>query len=148
VTPEQIALVERTLAEIEPELDAIVADFYRRLFAADPSVRPLFDANLAAQRTKFVAELEHILRSIRDHDAFRTRAALLGAEHERDGVRPRHYHTAGIALLDALAAALGERWADDVAQAWAAAYDLTTAAMLCGSEVMPVELSVSRRRPG
>jgi hemoglobin-like flavoprotein len=148
MTPEQIALVQRTLTELEPDLDAVVADFYRRLFAADPTVLPLFNADPAAQRTKFIAELEQIVRSIRDHAAFLGRAIPLGAQHERDGVRPRHYHTAGVALLDALAGALGDRWTDEVAEAWARAYDLTTAAMLSGTEVLSPPLSVSHRRPG
>jgi nitric oxide dioxygenase len=148
MTPEQIALVQRTLTELEPELDAMAADFYRRLFAVDPSVLPLFSTEPAAQRAKFIAELEQIVRSIRDHAAFLGRATELGAQHERDGVRPRHYHSAGIALLGALAGVLGDRWTDEVAEAWARAYDLTTAAMLSGSTLLPAPLSASRHRPG
>lgn len=145
MTPEQIAIVERTLAEIGPQLDSIAADFYQRLFAADPALRPLFAADLAVQRVKFAAELEQIVRSIRDHAAFRGRAARLGAAHERCGVRPRDYQAAGTALLAALAAARGEAWTAEVAGAWASAYQLAAAAMLAGTSTAPVELSVSRR---
>jgi nitric oxide dioxygenase len=145
VTPEQITLVERTLAELSPGLDALAADFYRRLFAADPAVPVLFSGDPAEQRAKFVAELDQIIRSIRNHPAFLDRANHLGAEHEGYGVRPRDYRTAGVALLAALAAALGDRWTVGVAEAWARAYDLTAAAMLAGGGTLPAELSVSRR---
>jgi nitric oxide dioxygenase len=145
VTPEQITLVERTLTELTGELDALAADFYRRLFAADPAVPALFSTEPAEQRAKFVAELDQVIRCIRDHPRFLSRAEHLGAEHEGYGVRPRHYRTAGVALLDALAAALGDRWTVEVAEAWARAYDLTTAAMLAGGGTLPAELSVRRR---
>jgi nitric oxide dioxygenase len=145
VTPEQIALVEQTLTELDGQHEAMAADFYRRLFAADPAAATLFTADPAAQQVKFVAELEQIIRSIRDHAAFVDRARHLGAEHEGYGVRPRDYHTAGVALLTALATALGDRWTAEVAEAWARAYDLTTAAMLAGTGAVPEQLSVSRR---
>jgi nitric oxide dioxygenase len=148
VTPEQITLVERTLTELTPRLDALAIDFYRRLFAADPALPALFSTDPAEQRTKFVAELNQIIRSIRDHPAFLDRATHLGAEHDEYGVRPRHYRAAGVALLDALAATLGDRWTVEAAEAWAGAYDLTTAAMLAGGGTLPAELSVSRRGGG
>jgi hemoglobin-like flavoprotein len=146
VTPEQIALVERTLVAVEPVLDGVAADFYRRLFAAEPAAEAMFSSELAAQRVKFVAELEQIVRSIRRHEVFLDRAGTLGAQHEEYGVRPRDYLTAGDALLAALAEALGEQWTDEVAEAWARAYDLTTAAMLAATTPAPPTLSLSRRR--
>jgi hemoglobin-like flavoprotein len=133
MTPEQIATVQRTLSELAAvpgALDAMAADFYRRLFAADPSTEALFSTDPAVQRAKFVDELDQIIGSIRDHQAFLDRAAALGAGHESYGVRPRHYETAGAALLAALAAALGPAWTDGTAEAWSRAYDLTTTAML------------------
>jgi hemoglobin-like flavoprotein len=137
MTPEQIALVERTLAEITPALDQVIADFYRRLFEADPALAPLFTQDPAALRAKFAAELDGLLSMIRDHPAYVRRAAALGHDHEGYGVRPRDYQTAGEALLGALAAYLGSRWTAPVAEAWTRAYELTTAAMLTGTSATP-----------
>jgi hemoglobin-like flavoprotein len=147
VTPEQIALVERTLTAIQPVFGDMVADFYRRLFAADASAAALFTSDPAAQRAKLTAELEQVMRSIRDHEAFLARATALGRQHQAYGVRPRHYGTARAALLAALAQALGDRWTEPVAAAWSAAYDLTTEAMLAAGTAVPA-VSVTRRRPG
>jgi hemoglobin-like flavoprotein len=144
VTPEQIAVVERTLAEIQPVFDVMVADFYRRLFAADPSAEALFFRNEpAAQRAKLAAELDQVVRSIRRHDAFLARAKALGRQHQSYGVRPRHYASARTALMAALAGVLGERWTEQVAASWSAAYDLITEAMsAAGTE--PPEVPVGR----
>jgi hemoglobin-like flavoprotein len=145
VTPEQIALVERTLTAIEPVFDDVVADFYRRLFAADPSAAALFSSEPAEQRAKLTAELEQVMRSIRHHEAFLVRARTLGRQHQTYGVRPRHYATARVALLAALAEGLGERWTAEVAAAWSAAYQLTTEAMLAAGDPAPT-VSIAHRR--
>ena len=144
MSPEQVALVERSLTAIQPAFDDMVADFYRRLFAADASAAALFTGDPAAQRAKLRAELEQVMRSIRHHDAFLVRAGALGRQHQAYGVRPRHYASARAALMAALADALGEQWTEPVAAAWSAAYDLTTEAMLAAGTAGPT-VSVSRR---
>ncbi len=145
MTPEQIALVEQTLAAVAPEFDDVAVDFYRRLFAADASAAALFSTEPAVQRAKLTAELEQVMRSIRDHDAFLARVGTLGRQHQAYGVRPRHYATARTALMAALAQALRERWTEQVAAAWSAAYDLTTEAMLAAGRPGPA-VSVTRRQ--
>jgi hemoglobin-like flavoprotein len=145
VTPEQIGLVEQTLDAIKPVFDNLAADFYRRLFEADSSIQAMFTTEPAIQRAKLTAELEQVMRSIRDHDAFLARARTLGRQHEAYGVRPRHYATARAALMAALAGELGDRWTTQVAAAWQAAYDLTSEAMLAAADTAPA-LSVTRRQ--
>jgi hemoglobin-like flavoprotein len=133
LTPEQIALVERTTLAVEPMLDAVSADFYRRLFAADPSVAGLFQSDPVRQRAKFAAELEAIVLAIRRHEMFLVRARALGARHAGYGVRAAHYRAVGVALLAALAAALGDTWTPQVEQAWRLAYNLIAEAMMAGA---------------
>jgi hemoglobin-like flavoprotein len=132
MTPEQIGLVERTLPTAR-ELDAVVADFYERLFATDPALREMFSTDPAVQRAKFVAELHSILLAIRGHQEFLKRAGALGARHVGYGVRASHYRTVGSALLAAMAAALGEAWTEPVEQAWRLAYNLTAEVMIAGA---------------
>jgi hemoglobin-like flavoprotein len=133
MTPEQIALVERTLETVRPDMDALAGDFYRRLFLADPTLAGLFRTDPALQRAKFAAELEEIMVSIRRHEEFLARARALGARHAGYGVRASHYRTVGVALLAALGAALGEAWTGEVERAWRLAYNLTAEAMMAGA---------------
>jgi hemoglobin-like flavoprotein len=130
MTPGQIALVEETLAAVD--IDELADDFYRRAFAADPTVSSMFTADPALQRARFGAELSEIVRSIRSLDVFDARVRTLGARHHSYGVRSAHYRLMGEALLAALAAALGDRWTGDVAEAWALAYNLTAETMMSG----------------
>ena len=103
MTPGQIVLVEQTLATVD--LDALAADFYRRAFAADPSLAAMFTSDPLVQRTRFAAELAAMLGSIRSLDTFCSTAQSLGARHRDYGVHAVHYRLMGDALLAALAAA-------------------------------------------
>jgi hemoglobin-like flavoprotein len=132
VTPDQIAAVEATLADERLDLDVVAADFYRRLFAGAPATSALFSGDPDVQRQKFATELEAIGRAIRRHPDFLAEARALGARHRDYGVEAMHYRQAGPPLLDALAAALGDRWTPEVADAWRLAYHLTTEAMTTG----------------
>jgi hemoglobin-like flavoprotein len=129
VTPEQIAAVEQALETDGLDLDTLAADFYRRLFAAEPATAALFGGDLRAQRQKFADELAAIGRAIRRHPEFLAEAQALGTRHDSYGVHAAHYRAAAQPLLDALAAALGDRWTPAMAEAWRLAYHLTVEAM-------------------
>jgi hemoglobin-like flavoprotein len=133
VTPEQIALVERSVRAASPRLEAVAEDFYDRLFTADPTLRTLFAADPVRQRAKFAAELRDIMLAIRGHGAFLARVRALGARHAGYGVRAAHYDTVEVALLAALGAALGPAWTEEVAQAWRLAYRLVAEVMMAGA---------------
>ena len=133
MTPEQIAVVERTVRAADPALDAIAADFYRRLFAADPALEELFTTDPAVQRARFATHLKDILLAIRDHDRFLQQARALGARHVAYRVRAVHYRLVGNALLAALGAQLGPVWTPEVAEAFRLAYNLMAEVMMAGA---------------
>jgi hemoglobin-like flavoprotein len=135
VTPEQIALVEATVATVD--LRVVAADFYRRLFAAEPALAAMFTTDPAVQAERFGMELAEIVTSIRSLDSFDARVRALGARHRGYGVRAGHYKLMGEALLAALGAALGPAWSDELAEAWARAYDLVAETMLQGALLTP-----------
>ena len=131
VTPEQITIVETTLASLS--LDELTADFYRRAFEGDPALAEMFTADPAVQRTRFAKELSVIITSIRGYDEFVATTKALGARHYTYGVRPAHFRLMGAALFEALAAALDDRWTDEVEEAWRLAYNLTAEVMMAGA---------------
>ncbi len=131
MTPSQVTTVETTVQAVD--LDELVADFYRRAFAADPEVAAMFTSDPEIQRQRFALELQTIVGSIRDLDAFCSSAAALGARHRGYGVRASHYRTMGDALLASLAAALGDAWTPAVEEAWTLAYSLISESMLAGA---------------
>jgi hemoglobin-like flavoprotein len=133
MTPEQITLVQDSFRRVAANSDALAADFYTRLFTADPSARALFTTDMAVQRIKFIRELEEIIRTIGNFEAFLAHLADLGARHAGYGVRPTHYQTFADCLLAALAAAEGDRWTPQLQAAWSSAHDLVAEAMILGA---------------
>jgi len=133
VNAEQLAVLERSRAALRPMIRAVVADFYRRLFAAKPALEALFSSDPVVQQAKFVAELEAMLDAVRRPEQLADRCRALGVRHVRYGARAEDYEPVGRALLEALEAALGPRWSSDVAEAWRAAYAQLTELMLQGA---------------
>lgn len=131
MTPDQIALVERTLTAVD--VDALAAAMYERAFVADPTLSEMFTTDPATQRARFALELTAIVRSMRVVDDLTAETGALGARHHAYGVRPAHYRLMGDALLGALAGALGDAWTAETEQAWALAYHLTAEAMQQGA---------------
>ncbi|HEX2383685.1 MAG TPA: globin domain-containing protein [Acidimicrobiales bacterium] len=133
MTPEQITLVQDSFRRVAAHSDALAVDFYARLFTADPSARALFTTDMAAQRSKFLRELEEIIRTIENFDVFLAHLADLGARHAGYGVRPVHYRIFADCLLAALAAAEGDQWTPLLEAAWSSAHDLVAEAMILGA---------------
>ena len=133
MTPQQVDLVEHTLALVRDRLPALSAAFYRRLFELDPALASMFSADPDAQAQRFGRELDSLVALIRRHPDFLVAARSLGERHRGYGVRPSHFRTAEQALVGALGAELGSRWTTEAADAWRLAYNLTTEAMLASS---------------
>ena len=115
------------------DVEALATDFYRRAFEEAPEITTMFSTDPELQRRRFAAELTEIVRSIRSLDSFQANTRALGARHRDYGVRAGHYALMGNALLGALAAASGDAWNGDLAEAWALAYNLTVESMMLGA---------------
>jgi hemoglobin-like flavoprotein len=139
MTPEQLALVRSSYASLGPSPTPMAEEFYRRLFAIDPSTRALFSYGPEVMAVKFVAELDAIVDAISRYDDFRARVADLGARHAAYGVQTRHYEAVGEALVGALAAHLADAWDARLEAAWRRAYNLVAEVM------MSAQQAVSRR---
>jgi hemoglobin-like flavoprotein len=130
VTPEDIELVRSSYASLGGDGPAVAAEFYRRLFAAEPSAQTLFTQGPDVMASKFADELEAIVEAIVSFDPFAMRVRDLAARHATYGVQTRHYRAAGDALLGALAARLGPEWDPATQAAWQRAYNLVAEIMM------------------
>ncbi len=133
MTPEQIMMVQSSFERAVPELPALAARFYQELFGRDAALRPLFTTDLALQKVRFAEKLTEIVRAMPCLDELLTHTRALGARHAGYGVRAGDYQTVGAALLDALAAVLGDSFDTPTRQAWALAYNLVAETMLEGA---------------
>ena len=133
MTPEQLELVRSSYASLGEARATMAADFYRRLFAADPEIEALFATEPEVMAMKFSDELAAIVEAIVDFDVFAPRLQELASRHVAYGVEVRHYRLVGRALLGALAAALAPVWDDEMDTAWRHAYDLVAELMMAAA---------------
>ena len=129
LTPSQAAAVMQSFALVRPHADRAAAQFYHRLFALDPKLRPLFPADLAEQGRKLMQMLGTVVEQLDRLDAVLPGIKALGARHAGYGAKEAHYDTAGGALLWTLEQGLGDKFTPEVRTAWIAAYTLIADAM-------------------
>jgi len=123
--------------------DALMDEFYSRLFAAAPGVRTLFPNDMKKQKTMLLAALVLLRKSLRDLDAIVPKLRELGARHVAYGARPEHYPVVGATLIASMKAIAGDGWKWDYGQAWAAAFDVVASTMLEGAAEAEAELEAA-----
>jgi nitric oxide dioxygenase len=134
MTPTQIEEVETSFRLVAPIAEPAAAIFYDKLFALDPTLRPLFaNADMARQGQKLMAAIGFVVGNLRRPDALLPAVRELGRRHGGYGVQPAHYATVGAALLATLAEGLGEAFTPARQEAWAAAYGVLAEAMIAAA---------------
>ncbi|BEP13052.1 globin family protein [Acidothermaceae bacterium B102] len=133
MSPEEIVLVEATMADLQDTLPLLAATFYRQLFLAAPEARDMFSTDLVVQGEKFSTMLAYLVRSLRQWTVLEPASRDNGRRHAGYGVTVDHYEVAGVALLAALAEVSGPRWDDATERAWRSAYELLAELMLSGA---------------
>jgi hemoglobin-like flavoprotein len=129
MTPEKINLIQQSFELIRARADETAAVFYRRLFAANPSLEPLFPRDMTEQKKKLMMTLDLAVKSLAKSGTLLPVLENLGRKHRFYGVREEHYAAVGKALLVTLRDALGQNFTIDVKAAWAEMYDFVAAAM-------------------
>ncbi len=120
----QKLLVQTSFEKVAPIADTAAALFYGCLFELDPSLRPLFPADLKEQGRKLMHMLTVAVRGLDRLDELVPAVQALGRRHAGYGVRPEHYDTVAAALLWTLEEGLGEAFTLEVKEAWVAVYTL------------------------
>jgi nitric oxide dioxygenase len=131
--------LETSFDLVAPRGDELMDEFFSRLFAAAPGVRPLFPIDMARQKTMLLAALVLLRKSLRNLDAIVPTLRKLGACNVTYGARPEHYPLVGTTLIASLAAVAGEDWRPEFEQAWAAAFDVVASVTLEGAREAELE---------
>jgi hemoglobin-like flavoprotein len=129
-----VEALETSFDLVAPRGDELVDTFYTRLFAAAPSVEPLFaGTDLAHQKKMLLATLVLLRKSLRDLGAIVPKLRELGRRHVAYGARPEHYPVVGEVLIASMADVAGDAWSPAYQRAWSAALDVVAGAMLDGA---------------
>jgi nitric oxide dioxygenase len=131
--PQQIYAIRKTFAEVQRSQDVAALVFYQRLFALDPSLRPMFRGDIGIQARKLMDMLGVLILMLDRPDRLESELRSMGARHRGYGVQDAHYDTVGRALLDMLATVIDKRWTPEAQAAWTALYGVVESAMKAGA---------------
>ncbi|HEY8567151.1 MAG TPA: globin domain-containing protein [Beijerinckiaceae bacterium] len=134
MTPSDIQDIRDTFRRLAGDPDGLAAEFYARLFFLDPSLKPMFPADLKPQGRKLVAMLAIVVQHLDRLDAILDDVRGLAHRHVGYGVRATHYATVGAALIATLESRLGDRFDAPARAAWMAAYTILSRAMIAAAE--------------
>jgi nitric oxide dioxygenase len=131
--------LETSFDLIAPRGDELMDEFYARLFAAAPAVRPLFPTDMKKQKTMLLGALVLLRKSLRDLGGIVPTLRTLGARHVAYGAKPEHYPVVGATLIASMAAIAGEDWKPEYESAWSGAFEIVAATMIEGAEQAELE---------
>jgi hemoglobin-like flavoprotein len=131
--------LETSFDLVAPRGDELMDEFYSRLFAAAPAVKPLFPDNLSRQKVMLLGALVLLRKSLRDLDSIAPKLRDLGERHVAYGAKPEHYPVVGTALIASMAAIAGDAWTAEYEAAWAEAFEIVAGTMLEGAESVALE---------
>lgn len=127
-------LLRESFQAVLHKADQLTACFYDTLFLRHPELRPLFaGVRMDAQRKMLVRSLALILRVWEDPAGLSLYLEELGRVHVAYGAEDGHYDAFGECLLHALAETAGPLWNEDMARAWADAYEAIAGLMRSGA---------------
>lgn len=139
MTQDQIDRVRASWRLVVPVAETVAAQFYERLFALDPALRPLFaHVDPVTQQRKLLQTLAIVVAGVDDFSQLLPAVEALGRRHVGYGVVEAQYATVRQALLWTLERGLGDVFDGDTRCAWAAAYDVLATAMLDAAATQPL----------
>jgi len=133
LTTEQVALLRRSFAQIEPQGTIAALIFYRTLFNLDPSLKSMFHTSIELQARKLMDSLAYTVTCLESPEKLVPMLEAMGRRHVSYGVRDEHYDTVVSALLLMLREALGESFTPEVNTAWLKALQFVSDVMKRGA---------------
>lgn len=135
MTPQQIRLIRTSFEPLKPLAGTVAEAFYAQLFARDPALRALFrGGDMAEQGERLMQMLSAAIDLLDRPGALMPVLLRLGQRHVGYGVEAAHYDSVGAALLETLAAGLGDAFTPEVRDAWTTMYQLVARTMQEGAD--------------
>ena len=144
MTPDQIHLLRKSFARLEPKAHIAVLSFYRRLFELAPESRQLFKNSIEEQSTKLV-EMLSLAVNLTDRPAvLEAELRQLGARHVIYGVTDDQYDVVGRAFMEMLSDVLDAEFTPEVRAAWLEFYSFTAQSMKQGAAIYLAQDAAAR----
>ncbi len=132
MTPDDIALVRASWAQLQPQADQVGIALYRRMFDNHPDLRHLFKGEMDEQAHKLVRMVDRAVAALDDLEPLDRVIKMMGARHSGYGVDEEDYPKMRDALIASLAEQLGDTFSKDACSAWAKVYNELAELMIEG----------------
>lgn len=129
MSPEDVERIQESFLRIEPTKDAAGAQLYERLFARDPSLRPLFQRDMGEQGERIMETIALTVRQLDNPYALRNGLHELGARHRDYGIKQADYDVMRDAFLDMMQDRLGAEFTPQMRDAWSMVFSLVASMM-------------------
>jgi hemoglobin-like flavoprotein len=125
-----IRRLERSFRNWQQQDRELAERFYARLFAQHPQIRPMFPAEMTAQKRKLMDTLTLVFENLRSPQTVRDRLRTLGMAHVAYGTRSEHYPLVCESLVAAMAELSGSEWTLELHADWTCAMRLISDVMM------------------
>ena len=133
-----VALLKESFDMIAPHKDAFALSCYQQLFTEYPQTQPLFaHTNMRRQEGALMATLATVIAGAQRGDNLISTVEQLGQRHKGYGVKAEHYPMLRGVLLETFHHYLGPRFTPQMQEAWEEAFEMISAEMLKGEDVLP-----------
>jgi len=134
MTPEQIAMVKGTWAQVVPISEQAAELFYGKLFELNPAYKDLFKGDMKSQGKKLMSMINTAVGSLDKLGEIVPAVQALGQRHVGYGVKDEDYDTVAVALLWTLEQGLGDAFTPEVKEAWTLTYTTLANVMIEASK--------------
>ncbi|MFF0476437.1 globin domain-containing protein [Streptomyces sp. NPDC004284] len=124
--------INRHLPSVTPFGD-LITHLYQAMFEQHPYLRGLFPDSMAFQQAHLERAFWYLIEHLDRPDEVAAFCARLGRDHRKLGVRPVHYEVFESSLVAALRRSAGERWVEELEQAWVRMVRFAVASMVEGA---------------
>ncbi|UPG67851.1 globin domain-containing protein [Gordonia hongkongensis] len=111
-------VLQDSLSLVIDDEQKLMLDFYDRLFAEHPEVRPMFGTDLRPQATMLQEAIGAVLDHLDDAEWLGRTLGALGRRHNDLGVTPEMYGWVADALVTTMAEHGGGAWTGEMTAAW------------------------------
>lgn len=122
-------LLRKSLAQLEPESENVMAYFFATLFLRNPELRPIFPLAMDGPRRRLFGALTRYVWSCDHPESLARWLSELARDHRKYGVSESHYRPFCDALLATVEAFSGRAWTPEVKDAWQGAVSYIAAIM-------------------
>lgn len=109
--------INRHLALVTP-FSGLITHLYQAMFEQHPYLRGLFPDSMDFQQAHLERAFWYLIEHLDRPEEVADFCARLGRDHRKLGVRPVHFEVFESALVAALRRSAGERWVEELEQAW------------------------------